>query len=108
MLTEASPDVEQTDGELVRAFVERKCSAAFGELVLRHGPMVMGEKLACGTDDCPTEPIVKLWCPDFGYRVVHACREHAVEVLRQPGTRIVAAYQPDVALLVFAEAQEDD
>lgn len=73
-----------------------------------HGPVVMGEKLACGTDDCPAEPMVKLWCPDFGYRVVHACREHAVEVLRQPGTRIVAAYQPDVALLVFAEAQEDD
>ena len=42
MLTEASPAVEQTDGELIRAFVERKCPAAFGELVLRHGPMVLG------------------------------------------------------------------
>jgi RNA polymerase sigma factor (sigma-70 family) len=42
LLTEASTDVEQTDGELVRAFVERKCPAAFGELVLRHGPMVLG------------------------------------------------------------------
>ena len=42
LLTEASPDVEQTDGELVRAFVERKSPAAFGELVLRHGSMVLG------------------------------------------------------------------
>ena len=42
LLTEASPDVEQTDGELIRAFVERKCPAAFGELVLRHGSMVLG------------------------------------------------------------------
>jgi RNA polymerase sigma factor (sigma-70 family) len=42
LLTDASPDVEQTDGELVRAFVERKCPAAFRELVLRHGPIVLG------------------------------------------------------------------
>ncbi|HEX4610839.1 MAG TPA: sigma-70 family RNA polymerase sigma factor, partial [Urbifossiella sp.] len=42
LLTEAAPGVEQTDGELVRAFVERKCPAAFEELVLRHGSMVLG------------------------------------------------------------------
>lgn len=42
LLTEASTEVEQTDGELVRAFVERNCTAAFGELVLRHGSMVLG------------------------------------------------------------------
>jgi RNA polymerase sigma-70 factor (ECF subfamily) len=42
LLTEASPDVGQTDGELVRAFVDRKCPAAFRELVLRHGAMVLG------------------------------------------------------------------
>ena len=42
LLTEASTDVERTDGELIRAFVERKSPAAFGELVLRHGPMVLG------------------------------------------------------------------
>jgi hypothetical protein len=35
---------------------------------------------------------------------VPACREHAVEALGQPATRIVAAYQPDAALSVFAEA----
>lgn len=33
-----------------------------------------------------------------------ACREHAVEALEQPATRIVIAYQPDVALSVFADA----
>jgi RNA polymerase sigma factor (sigma-70 family) len=42
LLTETSPDVEQTDGDLVRAFVERKSPAAFRELVLRHGSMVLG------------------------------------------------------------------
>jgi RNA polymerase sigma factor (sigma-70 family) len=42
LLTEATLDLEQTDGELIRAFVERKCPAAFGELVLRHGSMVLG------------------------------------------------------------------
>src|SRR5262245_27729733 len=42
LLTEISPDVERTDGELVRAFLDRKCQAAFAELVRRHGPMVLG------------------------------------------------------------------
>lgn len=60
---------------------------------------------ACGTADCPSEPVVELWRPDFGHQPVPACREHAVEALGQPATRIVAAYQPDVALAVFAEAQ---
>jgi hypothetical protein len=69
-----------------------------------HSSLVIREDLACGTDDCPSEPIVELWRPDFGHRAVPACREHAVEALGQPATRIVAAYQPDVALSVFAEA----
>lgn len=42
LLTEVSPDVERTDGELMCAFVEQKCPAAFRELVLRHGSMVLG------------------------------------------------------------------
>ena len=41
-LTAASAGVEPTDGEVVRAFVERKSPAAFGELVRRHGSMVLG------------------------------------------------------------------
>jgi hypothetical protein len=69
-----------------------------------HSSLVSREGLACGTDGCPSEPIVEIWRPDFGHRAVPACREHAVEALGQPATRIVAAYQPDVALSVFAEA----
>ena len=42
LLTETSPDLGRTDGELIRAFVERKCPAAFRELVLRHGSIVLG------------------------------------------------------------------
>jgi hypothetical protein len=73
-----------------------------------HSSLVSREDLACGTDDCPSEPIVELWRPDFGHRAVPACREHAVQALGQPATRIVAAYQPDVALSVFAEAHGED
>lgn len=62
------------------------------------------EGLACGTDGCPREPIVELWRPDFGHRPAPACREHAVLALGQPGIRIVAAYRPEVALSVFAQA----
>ena len=69
-----------------------------------HSSLLSREDRACGTDGCPREPIVELWRPDFGQRPVPACREHAVEALGQPATRIVAAYQPDVALSVFAEA----
>jgi hypothetical protein len=69
-----------------------------------HLSLLSREDLACGTDDCPAEPIVELWRPDFGHRPMPACREHAVQALGQPGIRIVAAYQPDVALSVFAEA----
>ena len=42
LLTEASPDLELADGELIRAFVERKSPVAFGELTRRHGSMVLG------------------------------------------------------------------
>jgi RNA polymerase sigma factor (sigma-70 family) len=42
LLTEGSTGVEPTDGELVRAFVDRTSPAAFGELVRRHGSMVLG------------------------------------------------------------------
>ncbi|HET6709496.1 hypothetical protein [Amycolatopsis sp.] len=94
-------------GEVARGLLAALTADAYAAMN-NHSPLVLGEKLACGTDDCAVEPIVKLWCPDFGYRVVHACREHAVAALKQPATRIVAAYQPDVALLVFAEAQDDD
>jgi hypothetical protein len=73
-----------------------------------HSSLLSREDLACGTDDCPAEPIVELWRPDFGHRAVPACREHAVQALGQPATRIVAAYQPDVALSVFAEAHGED
>jgi len=69
-----------------------------------HTSLAIRADLACETDDCPSEPIVELWRPDFGHRPMPACREHAVEALGQPATRIVAAYQPNIALSVFAEA----
>ena len=69
-----------------------------------HSSLLSREGLACGTDGCPREPIVELWRPDFGHRPAPACREHAVLALGQPGIRIVAAYRPEVALSVFAQA----
>ena len=69
-----------------------------------HSSLLSREGLACGTDNCPREPIVELWRPDFGHRPTPACREHAVLALGQPGIRIVAAYRPEVALSVFAQA----
>src|SRR5437588_1904867 len=42
VLRDASPDTGRSDGELVTAFVERRSSSAFAELVRRHGPMVLG------------------------------------------------------------------
>jgi hypothetical protein len=69
-----------------------------------HSSLLSGEDRACGTGGCPREPVVELWRPDFGHRPVPACREHAVQALGEPGIRIVAAYQPDVALSVFAQA----
>jgi hypothetical protein len=69
-----------------------------------HSSLIIRADLACGTAGCPSEPIVELWRPEFGHRSGPACREHAVVALGDPATRIVAAYQPDVALSVFAEA----
>ncbi len=58
----------------------------------------------CGADGCLAAPVVELWRSDSGDRPVPACRGHAVRALGQPGIWIVAAYRPDVALEVFAEA----
>jgi hypothetical protein len=71
---------------------------------LLNSSLLNREDRACGTDGCPREPVVELWRPDFGHRPAPACREHAVQALGQPDVRIVAAYQPDVALSVFAQA----
>lgn len=69
-----------------------------------HSSLLSREDRACGTDGCPREPIVELWRPDFGHRPAPACREHAVQALGRPGIKIVAAYQPGVALSAFAQA----
>jgi len=37
------------DGELLRGYVKRRDEAAFESLVKRHGPMVLGVCLPCGT-----------------------------------------------------------
>jgi hypothetical protein len=72
-----------------------------------HSSLLSCEDRTCGTDGCPREPVVELWRPDSGHRPAPACREHAVQALGQPDIRIVAAYQPDVALSVFAQAHGD-
>ena len=69
-----------------------------------HAALAIRTGIACGTDGCPAVPIVELWGPDLGERSVPACRAHAVEALGRPATWLVAAYQPDIALAVFAEA----
>lgn len=69
-----------------------------------HSSLVNRDDLTCATDGCRAEPIVELWRPDVDHQAVPACREHAIEALGQPATRIVAAYRPDIALTVFAEA----
>jgi hypothetical protein len=72
-----------------------------------HSSLMMREDLACGTEDCPSAPIVELWRADLGHPTVPACREHAIEALGEPATKIVAAHRPDVALSVFAAAHGD-
>jgi hypothetical protein len=70
-----------------------------------YSSLLSREDLRCTADGCPREPIVGLWRPDSGHQQpVPACREHAIQALRQSAMRIVAAYQPDVALTVFAQA----
>ncbi len=70
-----------------------------------YSSLLSREDLRCGTGGCPREPIVGLWRPGSGHQQpVPACREHAIQALRQSAMRIVAAYQPDVALTVFAQA----
>jgi hypothetical protein len=69
-----------------------------------HSSLLSREDLACEADGCPREPAVELWRPDFGHRPAPACPEHAAQALGQPAIRIVAAYQPDIALSVFTQA----
>lgn len=67
-----------------------------------HSALVSRAAKACGTAGCPTEPVVELL--GDGQEALPACRRHAVVGLQEPGTRIVAAYEPGVALAVFTEA----
>lgn len=96
----AEPTAEHASG-LLAALTADAYAATNG-----HSSLAIRADLACGTDDCLSEPIVELWRPDFGHRPVPACGEHAIAALAHPGTRIVAAYQPDVTLTVFFEAHD--
>lgn len=69
-----------------------------------HSALIGRSPAACGTDGCTAGPAVALFRPGTGHQPVPACRRHAAQALRQPASRIVTAYQPDVALSVFAEA----
>ncbi|MBO0879706.1 MAG: hypothetical protein J2P17_04915 [Mycobacterium sp.] len=73
-----------------------------------HSSLIIHDNLVCGTNGCSSSSIVKLLCPDIDHVAVPACRQHAVEALRQTDNRIVTAYQADVALSVFTEAYGDD
>ncbi|GAB3907259.1 hypothetical protein GCM10029964_105230 [Kibdelosporangium lantanae] len=65
-----------------------------------HSALVGRAAKACAS--CSATPVVDLLSP--GGEAVPACRRHAVEGLREPANRIVAAYEPGVALAVHAEA----
>lgn len=66
----------------------------------RHGA-------TCETPDCASAPVVDVLIFDIGWQAIPACHEHAVEALRHLVNRIVIAYRPDVALLVFTEAHSE-
>ena len=88
-----------TDAEAAHA---RGLLAALTADAAMNSPLVT--RLVCGS--CPAMSVVDLWGTDLGDHPVPACREHAIEALGRPTTRIVAAHQPDVALAVFAEASD--
>jgi hypothetical protein len=69
-----------------------------------HSLLVNRDGAACSVEDCVAQPIVELWQPESDERAAPLCHKHSVKALGQPGIRIVAAYQPDVALTVFAAA----
>jgi hypothetical protein len=71
-----------------------------------HRSLITPEDIACGVRDCPSDPVVGLLFPNFGFDAVPACHEHAVEAIREQARRIVTAYQPNAALRVFAEASQ--
>ncbi|MEV6447960.1 hypothetical protein [Amycolatopsis sp. NPDC051716] len=69
-----------------------------------HSALVSHENRTCTADGCGERPIVEVWRTDTESQATPVCREHAIEALGRPATRIVAAHEPDVALKVFAEA----
>ena len=75
-----------------------------------HGQVFLlaRDNSTCGTPNCSAQAILRLLCAgagaSAGFATEPACRQHAVEALRQPANRIAAAYQADVALPVFTEA----
>jgi hypothetical protein len=81
---------------LLAALTADAYAATSGELINR-------EAKACATPDCPQRAVVALF--KAGHEPAPVCREHAVQALRQPGARIVAAFQPDVALEIFTESR---
>ncbi|MEV6604147.1 hypothetical protein [Kutzneria sp. NPDC051319] len=68
-------------------------------------PLVPRKRKPCSTPYCPAEPVVELLREDGAFPAVPACQPHAVDVLRHPSARIVNAFQPDVALSLFAEVR---
>jgi hypothetical protein len=96
----ADPAAARASGRLA-ALTADAYAATSTALVPRKGR-------ACLAAGCSAEPVVELWRTDSDDPPRPACCGHAVAALGQPATRIVAAYQPDVALAVFAEAHGDE
>jgi hypothetical protein len=63
------------------------------------------EQLPKPCAECGSESIVDLLRRDAGFPAVPACREHAVDALREPATRVVTVRQPGVAVSLFVEAR---
>jgi hypothetical protein len=70
-----------------------------------HVFLLARDNSTCGTPSCSDQAIVRLLCPGTSFVTEPACRQHAVEALRQPANRIAAAYRTDVALPVLTEAR---
>jgi len=95
--TPVDPDAARSIGKLA-ALTADAYAATNG-----HSALVSRAAKACGTANCLAEPVVELL--SAGREAVPACRQHAVEGLRE--NRIVAAYEPGVALPLFTEAHSE-
>ncbi|KAA2252396.1 hypothetical protein F0L68_35705 [Solihabitans fulvus] len=99
----ASPPSDSTTGRPIGLLAALTADAYAYAATNGHSLLITRDAKACGTHDCTRDAVVELLSPDSGHQTLPAGRQHAVEALRHTANRIVTAYQPDVALSVFAE-----